>query len=96
MNDFEKFKEELPSNEMFYSSLTYRRICDKENEYVVHVTNQFEMKAMKDYHELYLKYHVLLLADVFEKLENNSLKNYGLCSSHYLNIPGLCWNEFKN
>ena len=32
------------------------------------------MNAMKDYHDLYLKCDVLLLADVFEKFGNNSLK----------------------
>ena len=30
---------------------------------------------MKDYHDLYLKCDVLLLADVFEKFRNDSLKN---------------------
>ena len=30
---------------------------------------------MKDYHDLCLKCDVLLLADVFEKLKNSSLKN---------------------
>ena len=38
---------------------------------------------------LYLKYEVLLLPDVFEKNRNNSLKNYGLCPSHYLSAEGL-------
>ena len=47
---------------------------------------------MKDSHDLYLKCYVLLLADVFEKFRNNSLKNYGLCPSHYLSTPGLCWD----
>ena len=41
-----------------------------------------EMKTIKDYHDLYLKCDVLLLADVFEKFRNNSLKNYVLCPSH--------------
>ena len=45
-------------------------------EHVLKVWNKFEMKTMKDYHELCLKYDVLLLADVFEKFRNNSLKNY--------------------
>ena len=44
---------------------------------------------MKDCHELYLKCAVLMLADVFEKFRNNSLKNYGLCPSHYLSITTL-------
>ena len=34
------------------------------------------MKTMKDYDNLYLKCDVLLLADVFEKFINSSLKNY--------------------
>ena len=33
---------------------------------------------MKDYPNLHLKCDVLLLADVFEKFRNNSLKNYRL------------------
>ena len=35
MNDFEKFKEKLPSKEKFYSSLTNRQITDKEYEHVL-------------------------------------------------------------
>ena len=86
MSDFEKFKEELPSKEKFYSWLTGRKISDKEYEHVLNVWNKFEMKTMKDYHDLYLKCDILLLADVFEKVRNNTLKNYGLCPSNYLII----------
>ena len=38
MSDFEKFKEELPSKERFYSSLTDRK---------ANVWNKFEMKTIK-------------------------------------------------
>ena len=55
MIDFEKFKEELPRKEKFYSSLTNRKISDKEYEHVFNVWKKFEMKAMKDYQDLYLK-----------------------------------------
>ena len=48
---------------------------------------------MKDYHGLPLKCHVLSLADVIERIRNNSLKNYGFCPSHYLGAPGLSWNS---
>ena len=68
MRDFEKFKEELTREEKFYSSLTDRKLSDKEYDHVLKVWNKFEMKTMKDYHNLYLKCDVLLLV-VFEKLK---------------------------
>ena len=55
MSDFEKFKEELPSKEKFYNSLTDRKIGDKEYEHVLNERKKFEMKTMKDYHNLYVK-----------------------------------------
>ena len=39
MSDFEKFKEELPSKEKFYSFLTDRKITDKEFELVLNFWN---------------------------------------------------------
>ena len=51
---------------------------------------------MKDYHDLYLEYGVLLLADVFEKFRNNSIKNSGLCPSHCLGTPTLSWDAMLN
>ena len=51
-----------------------------------------QTKTMKDYYKLYLKFDVLLLANVFEKFRNNSLKNYGLFPSHHLSAPGLSWD----
>ena len=45
------------------------------------------MKVIKSYHDFYLKCDVLLL-DVSEKFGNNSLKNKGLCPSHYFSTPG--------
>ena len=50
------------------------------------------MKTMKDYHDLYLKRDSLLLANAFGKFRNSSLKNYGLCPSHYLSTPALSWD----
>ena len=89
MSNFQNFKDELPSKEKFYSSLTNSKISDKECRHFLNVSNKFEMKTVKDYHDLYSKCDILLLVDVFEKFRNNSLKNYRLCTSHYLNAPGL-------
>ena len=92
MIDFEMFKEELSSIEKFYSSLTDKKFTGKEYEHILNVWNKFEMKTMKDYHDLYLKCDNLLLADVFEKIRNNGLKNYRLSPSHYFSTPGLSWD----
>ena len=32
-----------------------------------------------------------MLADVFEKFRNSSLKSYGLCPGHCLSAPDLSW-----
>ena len=54
------------------------------------------MKTMKDYYDLYLKCDVSPLADVFEPLRDNSIRNYGLCPSHYLSAPALSWDAMLN
>ena len=71
---------------------TGKDISGKEYDHVLNVWNKSEMETMKDYHEFYLKCHVLLLAGVFQKFRNNGLKNYGLCPSHYLSAPDLSWD----
>ena len=91
VSDFTKFKEELPNKEKFYSSLTNQEVSGKEYEHVLNVWKKFEMKTMKYYDDLYLKCDILLLA-VFENFRNNSVRNYGLCPSHYLSAPCLYWD----
>ena len=54
------------------------------------------MKTINDYDDLHLKCDVLLIADDFEKFRNNSLKNNGLCSSHYLSAPALSQDAMLN
>ena len=51
---------------------------------------------MKDYRNLYRKCDGLLLADVFEKIRNSSLKNNGLCPSNYLSAQLLGWDAMLN
>ena len=47
--------------------LTDTKVSGKKYKHVLKVWNKFEIKMMKDYHNLYLKCDILLLADVFEK-----------------------------
>ena len=50
------------------------------------------MNTVGDYHDLYLKAYVLLLDDVFEKIINTCLENYGLDRCYYFTSRGLRWN----
>ena len=45
-----------------------------------------------EWHDLYLKTDVLLLADVFESFRNLSLTYYGLDPACYLGAPSLAWD----
>ena len=76
--------------------MTSRKVSDKDYEHIFKVWNKFEIKTIKDYHDLYLKCDVLLLADVFEKFRDGSLKDYGLCPSQYSRAPDLSWDAKLN
>ena len=47
------------------------------------------MNSMGDYHGLYLKTGLLLLADVFERFISTYLDYYGLDPCHCFSSPGL-------
>ena len=47
---------------------------------------------MGEYHDLYLRSDVILLADVFENFREACLENYRLDPGHYVSSPGLSWN----
>ena len=73
-----KFKEtNLSDIDKFFSSLKDCRINEKEYQGAHDVWKVFEIKKLGQYHDFYLKTDVLLLCDVFEKLINVCLKDYG-------------------
>ena len=47
---------------------------------------------MSEYHDLYLKTDVLLLADVFETFRRMSRNICGLDPAHYYTLAGMCWD----
>ena len=93
MNSLEKLKEtKLPPKEMFYSRLIDEDISDENYAHALKVWETFEMKNLEDYHNLYNRADVLLLADVFENFRDICIKNYKLDTAHYYTAPGLAWD----
>ena len=93
MNSPERLKEtQLPPKEAFYSRLNDGGISDEDYAHAQKVWETFEMKNLKDYHNLYNQVDVLLLADVFENFRDICIKNYKLDPAHYYTASGLAWD----
>ena len=93
MDSFNKFNEtKLPNKQDFYSILNNEHISDEQYMLAQNVWNTFNLKTMGDYHDLYLKSDILLLADVFENFRKTCLQYYKLDPCHYFSSPGLSWD----
>ena len=67
MESWERFNEvSLPNKKAFYSELILEDITNENYIHAQKVFEEFKLKNQGEYHDLYLKSDVLLLADVFE------------------------------
>ena len=88
-----KFAEmKLPPQEDFYSQLQEEGISNEDYAHAQKVWDVFHCNTFGEYHDLYLKKDVLLLADVFENFRNVCLTTYELDPTHYYTAPGLSWD----
>ena len=85
-------EKQLPPKQGFYSKLYDEDISDKDYQHAIKVWNTFGCKTIRDYHDLYLKSDVMLLADVFENFRKTCLHHYKLDPAHYFTSPGLAWD----
>ena len=93
MDSFKKLSvDKLPDKSKFFSYLKDGCISEKDYQRANNVWNEFKMKTIGDYHDLYLKTDVLLLADVFEKFIKTCLDYYELDPCHYFSSSGLSWD----
>ena len=67
-------------------------ISDEDYDHARNVWEKSGLKNIGEYHDLYLKSDVLLLADVFEEFRIVCLENYQLDPAWYYTSPGLAWD----
>ena len=92
MDDWDRFNEEkLPNKSGFYSSLNMEGISEVEYRHATKVFNEFNIKNLGEYHDLYVQSDTLLLADVFESFRNLGTETYQLDPAYFLSLPGLAW-----
>ena len=90
MDSWDKFDEtKLSLREKFYSELTGSGIAENDWEHVKKVWNEFNLSNLRDYHDLYLKTDVILLANVFEEFRSTCMRHYGLDPVNFYTSPGL-------
>ena len=85
--DWARFEEtQLPPKESFYSKLSDENI-NADYAHARQVWTTFGCKTLGDYSDLYCRFDVLLLADVFETFRKTCRRQYDLDPAHYYTAP---------
>ena len=78
----------------FYSKLYLEDITDdKDYIHAQKVFQEFKLKNLGEYRDLYVQSDTLLLVDVFENFRNKCIEIYELNPAHCLSAPGLAWQS---
>ena len=92
MDSWDRFKEtKLPPIESFYSSLNMSGVSESDYQHAQRVWEEFGIRNLGEYHNLYLGTDVILLENVFKKFRETALAHYGLDPAHFYTLPGLAW-----
>ena len=92
VNSWDRFEEsQLPPTDVFYSNLNMSSISEEDYQHAQRVWKEFGICDLGDYHDLYLRTDVVLLANVYEAFRDTCLKHYKLDPAHFYTSPGLAW-----
>jgi len=94
MDKWEKFDVLVGDlkKEHFVNDLTDDGITDEDFNFYIKVCKSMNIRTLGEYHDLYLKTDVLLLADVFENFRKTCMEYYQLDPCHYFSSPGIAWD----
>ena len=92
ISSWDQFEEtQLPPINVFYSNLIMSSISEDDYQHAQKVWEEFGIRNLGDYHDLYLRTDVILLANVFEAFRDTYLEHYKLDPAHFYTSPGLAW-----
>ena len=92
VNSWDLFNEtQLPPISAFHSNLNMSSISEEDYQHAQRVWKEFGIHNLGDYHDLYLRTDVVLLANVFEAFRDTCLRHYKLNPAHFYTSPGLAW-----
>ena len=92
VNSWDRFEEtQLPPISAFYSNLNMSSISEEDYQHAQKVWKEFGIHNLGDYHDLYLRIDVVLLANVYDAFRDTCLKHYKLDPAHFYTSPGLAW-----
>ena len=83
---------EMPPIEAFHNKLKDEDISAADYAHAKNVWNKFNCANIGDYHDLYLKTDVMLLADVWDSFTKTCFEQYKLDPGHYVSAPHLTWD----
>ena len=90
MSSWDHFEEmQLPPIEAFYSKLNMSSISSDDYQHAQKVWKEFRIHNLGDYHDLYLRTNVVLLANMYEAFRETCLEHYKLDPVHFYTSPGL-------
>ena len=75
----------------FHSKLYLEDITDEDYIHAQKVFEEFKLKNLGDYHDLYVQSDTFLLPHVFENFRNKCIEIYELDPAHFLFAPRLVW-----
>ena len=79
VNSWDRFNEtQLPPIDVFYSNLNVSSISEEDYQHAQRVWKEFGIHNLRDYHDLYLRTDVVLLANMYEAFRDTCLKHYKL------------------
>ena len=92
MSSWDRFEEmQLPPLEAFYSKLSMSSISSNDYQHAQRVWIEIRIHNLGDYHDLYLRTDVVLLANVHKAFRETCLEHYKLDPAHFYTSPGLAW-----